>query len=219
LLVLKTVVLEGWSPGMDEFKGYILVDDPTKEQIRVALLNLATGSDTDRKIKSAASLVVSKIASADFPEQWPTLLPTVLQLIPTGTDGQVHGALKVLGELVEDGLAEEQYFAVARDLVTVVYDVAVGDNRQPILRALAVDTFRKTLDFLEMVKEDHKEAVQAFANETISSTWLPFFQSTLGSSLPPKPVEKSDPPAEEHFRGLVALKMQVVKVSQTRRDL
>jgi len=45
------------------------------------------------------SYVVSKIAMVDFPSQWPALLPSVLQIMPNGTDAQLHGALRILQDL------------------------------------------------------------------------------------------------------------------------
>lgn len=138
LLVLKTLVIEGWSPAIDEFKGDVLVGEAVKGQLRDALLAIATSDEVDRKVKSAASYVVSKIASSDFPDQWPTLLPTLLHIIPTGTQSQVHGALKVLGDLVEEGLSDDQFFGVARDLVKVLYDTAIDGSKKLTLRALGM---------------------------------------------------------------------------------
>ena len=42
------------------------------------------------------SYVVSKIAIVDFPHQWAALLPSVLGVMPAGTDAQLHGALRIL---------------------------------------------------------------------------------------------------------------------------
>lgn len=214
LLYCKTFVQAAWSSHFEEFKGQILVNDGNKTILRQRLLELATSDKEERKIKSAASIVVSKIASADFPDEWPDLLPALLQIIPTATDGQLHGALKVLLDLVDDCFTEEQFFKVARELVKTVYDVAVNDSRRPILRALAVSVFRSCFDTLEMIMEDHKAAVKGFAEETVSG-WTPFFVSTLRSPLPPAPSdegESTETGAPEVYRGLVALKLQVVKV-------
>jgi hypothetical protein len=214
LLYLKKLVLAGWSTQFDEFKDQRLIAEESKAHIREALLTLSTTDQLDRKIKAAASVVVSKIASADFPEQWPDLLPRLMQIIPTGANGQIHGALKVLGELVDDSLNEEQFFSVARDIVKVVYDVAVNEARKPTLRALAVSVFRGCFDTLEMVMEDHKAAVKAFADEVLSQ-WTPFFINIMNTKLPDPPSEQEeneDAPNSEAYRGLVSLKLQVVKV-------
>lgn len=214
LLCLKTFVLVAWSPQFDEFRGQLLVALENKARIREALLELATTESVDRRLKTAASYVVSKIASADFPEQWPDLLPQLLHMIPNGPDGQIHGALKVLDELVDDSLDAEKFFSVAGDLVKVVYGVAVNENRKPTLRALAVSVFRGCFDILEMVKDDHKTVVKAFAEEALA-VWIPFFLQIMKTRLPPTPSEEDenqDTPGAEAYRGLVALKLQAVKV-------
>ncbi|KAK4999829.1 hypothetical protein LTR66_001213 [Elasticomyces elasticus] len=221
LLYLKTFVLAAWSPQFDEFESQVLVSDDSKQQLRRSVLEIATGSQGERKLKSAASLVVSKIASSDFPDEWPDLLPTLLAVISNGTDLQLHGALKVLGDLVEDGFNEEQFFKVARDLVRTVFDVAVNDTRKPTLRALAISVFRACFDTLEMVMEDHKAAVKGFAQETIGG-WVPLFITTLKTKLPPTPSEDDEgveAGVPEYYRGMVALKLQVVKLLVRIRSL
>ena len=221
LLYLKTFVLKCWSLQFDEFDGQLYSDEGRKAQIRQALLDLTlSGREGERKIKSAASLVVSKIATADFPDEWPHLLPTVLNTITTGKDAQLHGALKVLNELVDDCLNEEQFFKVAHNLVQAVHQIALSENRKPTLRALAVSVFRSCFDTLEMVMEDHKAAVKGFAEETLSG-WLPFFVSTLKVRLPDPPAEdaESTDGTAEFYRGTVALKLQVVKVLMRIRSL
>ena len=214
LLYLKTYVLSVWSPQFDEFKGQVLVDNDTKRKLRCSLLQLATNEGEDRKIKSAAALVVSKIANADFPEDWPDLLDNLLGIIKQGSDGQIHGALKVLGELVDDCLADETFFSVARDLVETIYNVAVNEGRKATLRALAVNVFRACFDILEMLMDNHKEAVKGFADQALNA-WIPFFVGTMKAPLPPPPSEDEElqhSPTVEAYRGLVALKLQVVKV-------
>jgi hypothetical protein len=221
LLCLKTFVLACWSPQFDEFNGQLYGDDGKKAQIRQSLLDLALSGRDERKIKSAASLVVSKIATADFPDEWPDLLPTVLNVVGQGNDAQLQGALKVLNELVDDCFTDEQFFKVARDLVKVVYDVAVNDSQKPTLRALAVSVFRSCLDTLEMVMEDHKDQVKAFAQEALSG-WIPFFITIMKNPLPPTPSDedtKNETAGWEFYRGLVALKLQIVKVLMRIRSL
>ncbi|GAB7352424.1 hypothetical protein MBLNU459_g2843t1 [Dothideomycetes sp. NU459] len=214
LLYLKTFVQSVWSPQFEEFKGQVLVSIEQRKTVRQMLLELATSEHQERKVKSAASIVVSKIASADFPDEWPDLLPTLLHVINNGATGQLHGALKVLQDLVDDCFNEDQFFNVARDLVNTVYGVAVNDARPPILRALAVSVFRSCFDILEMVMEDHRAAVKGFTEETLNS-WSPFFVGILKAPLPRAPAdedESDDSEGSERYRGMVALKLQVVKV-------
>ncbi|KAI9667509.1 MAG: hypothetical protein M1821_000325 [Bathelium mastoideum] len=215
LLNLKTFVSANWSSQFEEFRGLTVLSDDTKNRLRQTLLQLATNGKEERKIQSAASLVVSKIASADYPSEWPDLLPHLLQVIPTGSDGQLHGALKVLGDLVDECLTEVNFFPIARDLVKILYDVAANEGRKQTLRALAISVFVSTFDTLEMLMEDHKGAVKSFADEALNSTWTPFLMSVLKSRLPSPPPERQDGKATEQaesYRGLVALKLQVMKV-------
>ncbi|KAK5117228.1 hypothetical protein LTR62_005845 [Meristemomyces frigidus] len=222
LLVLKTFVQACWSAQFDEYSGQLFADHGRRAVVRQALLDLALNDrDDERKVKSAASLVVSKIATADFPDEWPDLLPKVLNVVSTGSDGQLRGALKVLGELVDDCFNEEQFFSVARELVRALYDVAVNENRRQILRALAVSVFRSCFDTLEMIMEDHKAEVKSFAEQTLVN-WIPFFISTIKATLPVGVTdedENNDTDAFELHRGVVALKLQAVKVLMRIRSI
>lgn len=162
------------------------------------------------------SYVVSKIANVDFPDQWPALLPTLLQVIPNGPDAQLHGALKVLLDLVDDSLSDDQFFSVARDIVAAVYGVAVNDNRKGFLRALAISVFRSCFEIMEIVKDEHGQEVKGFAEETLKA-WLPFFLDVMKKSLPAQPkggdegYESGRGDQPEQYQGLVAVKVQVVK--------
>lgn len=221
LLYLKTFVLACWSPLFDEFDGQLYPDYERKAQIRHTLLDICLSGSDERKIKSAASLVISKIATADFPDDWPDLLPRVLSVVGEGSEDQLHGALKVLGELVDDCFNDEQFFTVARDLVRVVHNVAVNQSHKPTLRALAVSVFRSCFDTLEMVLEDHKAEVKAFADQALAG-WIPFFVATLSEPVPREPSDQHkshDGVAPEFYRGSIALKLQVVKVLMRIRSI
>ena len=214
LLSLKKLVLKIWSPSFDEFKGPDTLRDATKEQVRQSLLSIATASDEERKIVAAASYVVSKIASADFPEQWPNLLPTLLNLVPHAGATQLHGTLLVLGSLVEEGFDEEQFSGSAIDLVRCIYNVAVDGEKRLTTRALAVSIFRACLDTMELVYQTNKASVTQFMQE-LSEAWSPFFIDVLKMPLPHMPSEEEENekgPADSTWRGLIALKTQVVKV-------
>lgn len=218
LSVLRTFIAAAWSPHLDEFKGQVLVNDANKSHIRRVLLELATTADSpDRKVKSAASYAVSKIASADFPDQWPELLPSLLQILsdPSSSATAVHGALKVLLDLVDTGFNEEQFFNVARNLISTIFAIATSDSRKPILRALAVAVFRSCFDTFEMILEQHKEAVKQFMDEVLAG-WSPFFIATLKADMPEPPSEQEewkDSEVPSRWRGIIALKVQVVKVA------
>lgn len=153
------------------------------------------------------SYVVSKIAMADFPDQWPALLPSVLAVMPTGTDAQLHGALRILQDIVEESLSDEQFFGLARDIIKACHDVALNESRKETHRSLAVLVFRSCFDLMDIVKDDHKKEVKAFAEQVLSG-WLPFFEQVIKSPLPPLDGSGSQP---QSWYGPVALKDQVVK--------
>ncbi|CAF9911832.1 MAG: hypothetical protein ALECFALPRED_007664 [Alectoria fallacina] len=213
LLSLKKLVLKTWSPSLEEYEGPETLSDATKERVRQSVLSIAIASDEERKIVAAASYVVSKIASADFPEQWPSLLPTLLNLVPQADATQLHGALLVLGSLVEDGFDEEQFSESAIDLVKCIYHVAVDGKKRLTTRALAVSIFRACLDTMELVYQTNKASVTQFMQE-LSEAWSPFFIEVLKMPLPIMPSEEEENekgPADSSWRGVIALKTQVVK--------
>ena len=218
LLTLNRVVVATWSAKFDDdFKGTIVLSDEEKAKVRHQVLAVCTGDDGggNRKVRNAASLVASKIAGVDFPDSWPDLLPRLLRILSgSASDLQVHGALRVLTDLVESGLSEEQFFAVAKDLVNALQNVAKSVQRKPILRAFAISVFRACFDTLEMVMEDHKVAVKAFLDQALQG-WMTFFVETLRIRLPSTPSEDEEKEEEgqpSQWRGLIALKLQVVKV-------
>ena len=215
LFSLKRLVLKSWSPSLEDFEETSAISDATKEQVRQSLLSLATSGDTEGKVVRAASDVVSKIASADFPEAWPSLLPTLLQLVRQANPAQLHGTLVVLGNLVEDGFDEEQFSASAVELVKCLYDVSVDGEKKLTSRALAVSIFRACFDTMELVYQTNRASVKQFMQEA-SDAWTPFFLDVLKMPLPNMPTEEEEDaggPAINTWRGVVALKTQVVKVS------
>ncbi|KAI0401273.1 armadillo-type protein [Xylaria palmicola] len=207
LSTLRRFIEDNWS-GENDDGPVIPIDDNVKDQIRPLVLDLALNFDGDRKIKTAASFVVGKIANVDWPEQWPLLLPTLLSIIPTGNDNQIHGALKVLSDLVEESLSDDQFFSMAQDIVKVVYETAINESRKPTLRALAVSVFRGCFDLMDTVKDEHPKEVSAFADQALKG-WFPFCLEILKIQLPERDAQSGTQP--ESWNGLIKLKFQVVK--------
>lgn len=155
------------------------------------------------------SYVVTKMAAHDFPDKWPNLLPSILGVMPTGTDAQLHGALVVLQDLVADAFSGEQFFGRARDIISACYEVATNEKRKYNHRALGVLVFRGCWDILDIVKGEYKKEVKAFAEECLG-TWLPFFERIIKSPLPERsPNEDSQ---HDSWYGPMALKTQVIKI-------
>lgn len=110
---------------------------------------------------------------------------------------------------MEESLSEDQFFSVARDIVNVVFAIYTNHEKKDILKALAVSVFRSTFDILDMVKDEHGGEVKGFADEMIKA-WSPYFLETM--KLPPVGGASHDSQQQpEQWRGLMALKLQVVK--------
>ena len=212
LYYLKTFILRTWSPSLEEFQGVIVLSDTIKHQVRQSLLELATNGTEERILVNAASYAVSKIASVDFPEAWPSLLQTLLQLIPTSSNDQLHAVLVVLGNLVEDGFDEEQFGQSAVELINCLFTIATDQNRKLTSRALAVSIFRACFDTIEMMYQNDQGSIQQFLQEAFDA-WSPFFIDVIKAPLPQIPNDaEPDNSDSGSWRGLVALKTQVVKV-------
>ncbi|KAK3986550.1 importin subunit beta-5 [Cladorrhinum sp. PSN332] len=209
---LRQFVVDNWAPdGETGQLPPIPIPDSTKEQIRNGSLEQVLGPEGQRKVKVAASYVISKIAISDFPDEWPTLLPAVLGVMPNESDVQLHGALLVLQDLVEEALSEETFQENARNVIKACYDVATNAGRKHTHRSLAVQVFRNCLNHMDTLKDSQKKAVMEFAKE-ILEVWLPFLEQVVTTPLPAfEAPEGSDTPPEGWY-GPVALKVQAVKI-------
>lgn len=110
--------------------------------------------------------------------------------------------------MVRDSLSESQFFFMARDIAKTLTEVALDENRKPMLRALAISVFRSCFDLMQMVKDDHSAEVKAFAEELLAQ-WNPFFLTILKTLLPEADLNEGMQP--ETWNDLIALKLQVVK--------
>uniref|UniRef100_L2FDT3 Importin beta-5 n=1 Tax=Colletotrichum fructicola (strain Nara gc5) TaxID=1213859 RepID=L2FDT3_COLFN len=210
LSTLRLFIERNWSPeDRDASEPLVDISDAARDQLRNTLLEIALSNEDKRLVKIAASYAIGKIASADFPERWPQLLPTVLGVIPTSTDVQLHGALRVLGDIIDESLSEDQFFTMARDIVKAVTEVALNEGRKPNLRALAISVFRSCFDLMDIVKEDHMKEVKSFAEEALKE-WYPFFAQVLKTRLPEAPAELASGQPES-WNHIIAMKLQVVK--------
>ena len=66
--------------------------------------------------------------------------------------------------------------------------------------------FRSCLEILEMMKSDYEHDVRTFLSEALAA-WVPFFVKIVDI-----PLLQTD---EEHFQGLVTLKIQVIRVCKS----
>ncbi|KEZ41425.1 Importin-beta domain-containing protein [Scedosporium apiospermum] len=205
---LRLFIESNWNPDDQDVEPVIAISDEARAQLRRILLELTLSPEENRKVKIAASYAVGKMAIHDLPDKWPELLPNLLSIIPTGTDAQVHGALRTISDIVEDSLSEDQFFSMARDIIKALTVVALDENRTPTIRSLSVSVFRSCFDLMDIVKEEHPKEVKAFGDELLKE-WGPFFLQALKARLPNEPVTASCQP--QSWNGLIMLKLQVLK--------
>ncbi|SPN99886.1 related to importin9 [Cephalotrichum gorgonifer] len=207
LTSLRQFIEANWNPEDNYGATAIDVSEEVRAQLRRVLLELTLSPEENRKVKISSSYVVGKMALHDLPDNWPELLPTLLNVISTGTDSQVHGALRTISDIVEVSLSEDQFFSMARDIVKALTVVALNENRTPSIRALSISVFRACFDLIDIVKDVHPKEVKAFGEELLEQ-WGPFFLQVLKARLPDERVTSGQPTS---WNGLIMLKLQVLK--------
>ncbi|KDE03266.1 hypothetical protein MVLG_06259 [Microbotryum lychnidis-dioicae p1A1 Lamole] len=175
---LKKYVKEHWSPFFQAFKGPNATTVEIKAQIRQTIYGGL--SDPIRKIRLACAVVVSDIAHSDWPDDWPSLMAQLLQLIgPAASPDAVDGGMRVLNDFVGIDMTEDQLLPIAREMLPRLLEiVGTPQTHSPSTRARAILIFRACVMTLFTVKEEHPVAVKAAVTD-ILPTWLSAFQHLL----------------------------------------
>ncbi|MCJ1384546.1 hypothetical protein MMC17_007663 [Xylographa soralifera] len=213
LVVLKQIVGKGWSSALEDFEGKILFSDDVKLDIKNRLLAIVLDGNVNSKVINQTAVIVSKIARAEFPEDWPTLLDLLLSQQSTANDAVTEATLIVLSELVQDGLDEDQFYLSASGLVKFFHDVAVDGSKKLLVRAHALNVFKMCFDSVETLKDREEMGIKEFVRG-ICDAWSSFFKDVLNEGMPTLPTTEQENEAENEvattWRGVVALKIQVV---------
>ena len=213
LLSLKCFVNTAWSPSLEDYEGHVLLSNETKDSVRTHLLSIVYDDNVDSKITSSTAATVARIAKVDFPEDWPGLLESLLSQVPQSNDDQIQAVLVVLGELISDGLDEEQFYRYTHVLVDCLRSIAIDVRRKLVVRAHAVNIFRGCLDFVENIKDKEEADIVRFA-KGICDSWSPFFLDVVKEPMPSLPSEEEEAGSSNQgintpWRGVIALKTQV----------
>lgn len=72
--------------------------------------------------------IVSEIASSDWPDEWPDLLDSLVQLLKSGQPDSVHGAMRVMTDFVSADLSEDQLLPLSSTLLPELLRI-LGDER------------------------------------------------------------------------------------------
>ncbi|RDW31573.1 armadillo-type protein [Yarrowia lipolytica] len=154
LQLLRRVILKTWSIAYEEFGGYPLPED-VKSRVKTALIGpLLADHDT----QNLAAQCLAKIAFCEFPDEWPTLIDQVVQLIESGTAPM--GGLQLLKELFADTLSEIQFFGIANQIMTMLHKVVASYPRNDV-KCEAVAVLRVSTNFFAMTDTNNETVYHA----------------------------------------------------------
>ncbi|KAI7871897.1 armadillo-type protein [Spinellus fusiger] len=197
---LKTYVTTRWSPKDDE--AWVGMEPPqeTKKAVREIIV---TGlADSESKIRVVCAYVVSKIAHEDFPEDWPHLLDILLSYLKSNSADSVHGAMRVLLEMVKKDISIQQLPQIGPVLIPELYTILTSDTVYSFrTRGRAVNIFRSCVQMLSTLREENP----TLANQCVAPVipqWMQAFGIVLNHHVQNDPLK-----ATEEY----GLKMEVVK--------
>ncbi|KZT73366.1 ARM repeat-containing protein [Daedalea quercina L-15889] len=205
-VVLRKFVNERWSLALPKWRGLPAVPVELKSQIRQVVFQ--TLSDPQSKIRSLSAQIITTIANADWPDEWPDLLDALIALLSSNSPQSVHGAMQVMAEFIKADLTEDQILPILRQLLPILLSILGAPEQHSVLtRARAVGVFRTCVETLFMVKQEHPQAVKEAA-QSILPAWLDAFKFLL--NLNPN----QDVDGRPNWDG-IALRIQIFKALDT----
>lgn len=152
-----------------------------------------------KQIRTACAYALASIASCDYPEQYPSLLHDLAQLIQQGGRDGVHGAMRVLLDFVKADLTEAQLVPITQELLPLLLQILKNPHYADSTRGLTVAVLRQCVLTLEMVKSTYPDAVKDTANKVIP-VWIDAF------------VEVLQAPPQLESRSQWGIRFEIVKV-------
>ncbi|KAI8980578.1 ARM repeat-containing protein [Trametes punicea] len=204
-IALRKYVTEHWSPYFQQFKGSAPPPE-IKAEIRQAVFKGL--SDSIRKVRSLCAQTISAIAHCDWPDEYPDLLSSLINLLSSLSPNSVHGAMQVFTEFIKSDLTEDQLLPVLRQLLPVLLNIlGTPEQHSALTRSRTISVFRQCVESLYMVKDQYPEAVKE-ATATVLHVWLDAFKTLL--SIDPRADVENTP----NWDGL-AIRIQVFKTLET----
>ncbi|KAG5519243.1 hypothetical protein PMAC_002331 [Pneumocystis sp. 'macacae'] len=176
LIMLKKYVLSHWSLAFEEFRGPV-PNQYIKNKIRAVLLDLISSDSSI--VTNAAVHVVSKIASIDWPDEWPELFNNIMSKLSENSENHMNGGLKVLKELIDDAFTNEYFFSISPTLIKLLYNIC--SNEQAIL-VLILLSLLNYLNSLEMIKETNSEVINVLVTEAFD-LWINLFIVIISKNI------------------------------------
>ncbi|KAK7677550.1 hypothetical protein QCA50_019459 [Cerrena zonata] len=181
LLHLKRFVPKFWSLGFESFVGPPISQE-LKQVIRDKLIQLATSSP-ESKIRAGSAYVITQIAAADYPDEWPNLLKDLYELTTRYNDEwSMIGGLSVLNELFDDLITEEQFWdggqPDADDYLPLDGNEGDDDEGWEDMDDIGVPNYEKLKSYVD---EEEEEGLNA--DEDLKNILILFFKECLSKNL------------------------------------
>jgi len=176
LMVLKTSISKYWSPAFEQFIGPPLSHE-LRQFIRLGLMRILSVNAHPR-VRAACASVISRIASLEYPDQWPDVVHQSIGLMTDSANASaVLGGLVLFRELLLETVREEDFMVYGQDVLTLLYNIAKPvsyDGR----RLLALQCFHECITFLLMGDDDQMVQLESMANVFIPQ-WCQLFGEIL----------------------------------------
>lgn len=184
-VLLKQFIKKHWRENEEDFE-YPLVSSEEKALIRGLLLGSL--DDSHRKICTAISMDISSIATYDWPEEWPELLPFLLKLISDQNNiNGVHGALRCLALLSGD-LDDKDVPALVPVLFPCLHAVVSSpQSYDKYMRGKALSIFYSCISVLGAMSGVYKTETTTLVTPLLE-VWMNQFSLILEH-----PVQPDDP--------------------------
>jgi hypothetical protein len=173
-LHLKRYCQHHWDDADDEFVEP-LVCEADRVQLRQLLPPILL--DPSSKLRTAAAMVIGRMAHDDYPDHWPTLLDTLMSYICSNDAIAVQGAIRALVMFAED-IQEHQLPVVSEHLFPVLLRVLQAtDVFTPRVRMRAITVYRICISSLFERVED-AAITKRIVSQTLP-TWMELFSRIL----------------------------------------
>lgn len=113
LVYLKNDILHRWTNQFAEFRGPVCPGDE-KHALRHACFHLI--GDTTRTVRLQAGYIVSKMITADYPEEWATVLDDLMAILAKPQSASwLHGSLVVMKGMHTPPAKNESGYGLTKD--------------------------------------------------------------------------------------------------------
>lgn len=183
LLHLRRLVPKYWSIAFESFSGTPISQD-LKPVIRDNLIKLVVTSG-DSKIRNSASYVIVQIAVADYPDEWPDLLLVLYNYSRDFSNPlAVEGSLKVLNDLFDDLVSEEQFWNdnIGSQLIHHISVILLEDSLNAGIKTNAIDLYKNVLTYLTSPEAFSDDVRKKIVYDHLSYICELFYRLIKGSS-------------------------------------